>query len=132
MTSLCLYFQVHQPYRLKRYTVFHSDHFYFDNDKNREVCLKVAEKFDVSREDQDRFALESHRKAVAAVEADRFADEIEPIDATSCQARIQGDALEWLAFIFIWLDLPFTIHEPPELLDYIAKLSHRLSVSLPA
>jgi alpha-amylase len=44
MASVVFYFQVHQPYRLKRYTVFHSDHFYFDNDKNREICLKVAEK----------------------------------------------------------------------------------------
>jgi 3-oxoadipyl-CoA thiolase len=41
----------------------------------------VAEKYDVSREDQDGFALESHRKALAAVEARRFDDEIEPIEA---------------------------------------------------
>jgi alpha-amylase len=44
MASVVFYFQVHQPYRLKRYTVFHSDHFYFDTDKNREICQKVAEK----------------------------------------------------------------------------------------
>jgi 3-oxoadipyl-CoA thiolase len=47
----------------------------------------VAEKFDVSREDQDRFALESHRKALAAVEADRFADEIEPIEVPTDHRR---------------------------------------------
>jgi 3-oxoadipyl-CoA thiolase len=47
----------------------------------------VADKFDVSREDQDLFALESHRKAVAAVEANRFADETEPIDVPTDHRR---------------------------------------------
>ena len=41
----------------------------------------VAEKYDVSREDQDAFALDSHRKALAAVDARRFDEEIEPIEA---------------------------------------------------
>ena len=40
MASIVFYFQVHQPYRLKRYSVFHSDPFYFDDAKNREVLLK--------------------------------------------------------------------------------------------
>jgi 3-oxoadipyl-CoA thiolase len=41
----------------------------------------VAAKYDISREDQDAFALTSHRRAVAAVAAGRFDDEIAPIDA---------------------------------------------------
>lgn len=40
----------------------------------------VADKYGVTREDQDRFALSSHQKAVAAVSAGKFDDEIEPID----------------------------------------------------
>lgn len=44
MTSVVFYFQVHQPYRLRRYTVFDTDHFYFDNAKNRQICQKVADK----------------------------------------------------------------------------------------
>jgi acetyl-CoA C-acetyltransferase len=39
----------------------------------------VAEKFRVSREEQDAFALESHRKAVAAARAGKFKDEILPV-----------------------------------------------------
>ncbi|NIR31015.1 MAG: acetyl-CoA C-acyltransferase [Gammaproteobacteria bacterium] len=39
---------------------------------------KVAERWQVSREDQDRFALESHRRAVDATRDGRFADEILP------------------------------------------------------
>jgi len=41
----------------------------------------VADKYDVTRDDQDRFALASHQKAVAAAAAGRFDSEIEPIDA---------------------------------------------------
>jgi acetyl-CoA C-acetyltransferase len=39
----------------------------------------VAEKHGVSREEQDAYALESHRKAVAAIKAGRFKDEILPV-----------------------------------------------------
>jgi acetyl-CoA acyltransferase len=42
----------------------------------------VAKKYDVSREDQDRFAYESHQKAIAAQEAGRFQDEIVPLEIT--------------------------------------------------
>jgi alpha-amylase len=44
MASVCFYFQVHQPYRLRRYSVFDSDPFYFDNEANRAICEKVAAK----------------------------------------------------------------------------------------
>ncbi|HEU4629386.1 MAG TPA: thiolase family protein [Gemmatimonadaceae bacterium] len=42
---------------------------------------RVAERWGVSREDQDAYALESHRKAVAAWEAGRFADQVVPVAA---------------------------------------------------
>ncbi len=42
----------------------------------------VAERFGISREDQDAFALQSHRKAVAAQKAGRFDDEIVPVTVT--------------------------------------------------
>ncbi len=44
MSSIVFYFQVHQPWRLRRYTVFDTDPFYFDNIANREILLKVADK----------------------------------------------------------------------------------------
>lgn len=44
MASVCLYFQVHQPYRLRRYSVFDNDPFYFDNDANKAIFEKVANK----------------------------------------------------------------------------------------
>ncbi|MCJ7691837.1 MAG: glycoside hydrolase family 57 protein [Sedimentisphaerales bacterium] len=44
MASVCFYFQVHQPLRLRHYTVFDKDDRYFDDDKNRAICRKVANK----------------------------------------------------------------------------------------
>lgn len=39
----------------------------------------VAEKYDVDREEQDRFALQSHERATDAVESGRFREEIVPL-----------------------------------------------------
>jgi alpha-amylase len=44
MASVCFYFQIHQPFRIRRYSVFDEDPFYFDNDTNRAICEKVANK----------------------------------------------------------------------------------------
>src|SRR5439155_19633326 len=41
---------------------------------------RVADKHDVTREAQDAFALRSHERAVAAIEAGRFRDEIVPVE----------------------------------------------------
>jgi 3-oxoadipyl-CoA thiolase len=46
-----------------------------------ETAENVAERYGVGREEQDEFALESHRRAVAAAEAGRFDDEIVPVPA---------------------------------------------------
>jgi 3-oxoadipyl-CoA thiolase len=46
-----------------------------------ETGENVAERYGVSREDQDAFALRSHRRAVAAADADRLAEEIVAIEA---------------------------------------------------
>jgi alpha-amylase len=44
MASVCFYFQVHQPCRLKRYTIFDQGANYFDDYRNAEICKKVATK----------------------------------------------------------------------------------------
>ncbi len=43
---------------------------------------KVAQQWQVSREDQDAFAVESHRRALVAIAAGKFAAEIAPLDVT--------------------------------------------------
>jgi acetyl-CoA acyltransferase len=44
---------------------------------------RVARRYQVSREDQDAFALASHQKAVAAQSAGRFAGELIPVPVTT-------------------------------------------------
>ena len=45
-----------------------------------ETGENVAERYGISRSDQDDFALESHRRALAAAEAGRFDDELVTVD----------------------------------------------------
>jgi 3-oxoadipyl-CoA thiolase len=45
-----------------------------------ETAENVAERYGVSREDQDAFAAESHRRAAEAMDSGRFDDEIVPVD----------------------------------------------------
>jgi len=44
MATICFYFQVHQPCRLRRYTVFDSTPNYFDDQTNARIMKKVAAK----------------------------------------------------------------------------------------
>lgn len=44
MASIVFYFQVHQPHRLKPYSVFHTDPFYFHEEVNAQIAEKVADK----------------------------------------------------------------------------------------
>ena len=44
MASVCFYFQVHQPFRLRHYTVFDKSQRYFDEHNNAAICKKVASK----------------------------------------------------------------------------------------
>ncbi len=48
---------------------------------------RVAIKDHVSREDQDAFALESHRRAVAAIDAGRFVEEMAPVTVRDARGR---------------------------------------------
>jgi 3-oxoadipyl-CoA thiolase len=52
-----------------------------------ETAENVAERYEVTRADQDAFAVESHRRAAAAQDAGTFAREIVPIEAPSANGR---------------------------------------------
>ena len=59
-----------------------------------ETGENVAERYGVSREDQDAFALRSHRRAVAAAEAGLLAEEIVPIEAPRGRETVVVEADE--------------------------------------
>jgi len=52
-----------------------------------ETAENVAERWTVERERQDAFALESQRKAIAAIEAGRFDDQIVPVTVTPAKGE---------------------------------------------
>jgi 3-oxoadipyl-CoA thiolase len=59
-----------------------------------ETGENVAERYGVSREDQDAFGLRSHQRAVAAAEAGIFAEEIVPIEAPRGRETVTVEADE--------------------------------------
>ena len=54
---------------------------------------KVAEEWKVSREEQDAFAYASHQKAIAAIAAGEFRDEISPYDVVARMPDLAGNAV---------------------------------------
>jgi 3-oxoadipyl-CoA thiolase len=72
-----------------------------------ETAERVAKMYEVSREDQDAFALRSHQRAIAAQKSGRFAEEIvsvevpqrkgEPLHLTEDEGPRQDTSLEALA-----------------------------------
>jgi acetyl-CoA C-acetyltransferase len=72
-----------------------------------ETAERVAQKYEVSREDQDAFALRSHERAIAAQQSGRLAEEIvavviaqrkgEPISLTADEGPRADTSLEALA-----------------------------------
>ncbi|RNF85360.1 acetyl-CoA C-acyltransferase [Montanilutibacter psychrotolerans] len=72
----------------------------FSNDENVAIAYgmgitaeKVAEEWKISREDQDAFALASHQKAIAAIQAGHFKDEISPYEIVSHLPDLAGNAI---------------------------------------
>jgi len=46
MKSICFYFQIHQPFRLRRYRFFDigNNHYYYDDYQNEEIFHRIADK----------------------------------------------------------------------------------------
>ena len=71
----------------------------FANDENVAIAYgmgitaeKVAEEWNISRDDQDAFALASHQKAIAAIQAGEFKSEISPYEVVSRIPDLAGNA----------------------------------------
>ncbi len=102
MASVCFYFQVHQPFRLRHYTVFDTSSEYFDEAKNAQICRKVANKcylpanrmlLDLIRQYEGRFRVAFSITGVALDQFKRYAPEV----LSSFQALAQTGCVEFLA-----------------------------------
>lgn len=55
----------------------------------------IADQYNISREDQDKFAISSQEKAIAAIDSGRFSDEIVPIEIIDRKGTIIVDTDEY-------------------------------------
>lgn len=59
-----------------------------DGNHNGVTAENVATKYNVSREEQDEFALESHKRAVDAIQSGKFKEEILPVELRDRKGNI--------------------------------------------
>ncbi len=113
MPSVCLYFQVHQPYRLRRYSVFDTDRHYFDEQKNGELCRKVARKcylpanqvmLELIAKHQGKFRVAYSITGVAIEQLSEFAPEVidsfKELGATGCVEFLDETYYHSMAFLY--------------------------------
>jgi alpha-amylase len=113
MASVCFYFQVHQPFRLRRYSVFDSDPNYYDDAKNAEIARKVAHKcylpanrmfLDVIREHGDRFKMAYSISGLAIEQFQQYVPEVidtfHELNATGCVEFLSETYYHSLAFLY--------------------------------
>jgi alpha-amylase len=102
MPSVSFYFEVHQPFRVRRYTVFEKNHNYFDEGANRSICQKVAQKsylpanqaiLDLIRQHDGRFRVAYSITGCALEQFERYAPEV----MDSFHALAETGCVEFLA-----------------------------------
>ena len=102
MPSVCFYFQVHQPLRLRHYTVFDKDERYFDEQKNAFICKKVANKcylpanrliLDMIRKFKGRFKVAYSLTGILLEQLERYSPEV----ISTFHALAETGCVEFLA-----------------------------------
>ena len=102
MASVCFYFQVHQPFRLRHYTVFDHSPRYFDEFKNASICRKVANKcylptnrllLDVIRRHEGRFRVAFSLTGVVIEQFQKYCPEV----MSTFDALAETGCVEFLA-----------------------------------
>ena len=113
MASVVFYFQVHQPFRLRHYSIFDSGTNYFDDEANAAICRKVADKcylptnaliLDLIRRHEGRFRVSYSLTGLAIEQFRRFApdvlDSFLELGATGCVEFIAETYHHSLAFLY--------------------------------
>jgi acetyl-CoA acyltransferase len=83
-----------------------NEKFFTENEKNVGIAYGmgitaeiVAKKWEVSREDQDAFSLESHLRALRAIEKGYFKDEIVPFPTKSRLPNLEKQVIDEIEFL---------------------------------
>ncbi len=113
MASVCFYFQVHQPHRLRHYTVFDKEEHYFDDHKNAAICRKVANKcylpanrllLDLINKHQGLFRISYSITGTLLEQLEQFAPEVlstfDALAQTGCVEFIAETYYHSLSFLY--------------------------------
>ncbi len=115
MPSVCFYFQVHQPFRLRHYTFFDigESHFYEDDEQNRLILNKVAAKcylpmnalmLDLIERNKGRFRISFSISGVALDQFEKYNPAIlasfQKLARTGCVEFLNETAFHSLSFLF--------------------------------
>jgi len=113
MASICFYFQVHQPLRLRHYTVFDKNTQYFDDYKNAFICRKVANKcylpanrllLDIIRQFEGRFRIAYSLTGVLLEQLLSFSPEVmstfDALAETGCVEFLAETYYHSLSFLY--------------------------------
>jgi alpha-amylase len=113
MASVVFYFQIHQPFRLRRYSVFDTDRHYFDDYKNADILRKVAQKcylpanrvmLDTIRANDGRFRIAYSITGVALEQMKAYAPEVlhtlEELNKTGCVEFLSETYFHSLSFLY--------------------------------
>ena len=115
MPSVCLYFQVHQPYRLRHYSFFDIGryHTYEDMGKNRQILDKVAEKcylpanammLDLIKKYQGKFRISFSLTGIILDQLEEYRmdvlDSFKRLADTGCVEFLGETSYHSLAFLF--------------------------------
>jgi len=113
MPSVCFYFQAHQPYRLRPYTIFDEDCSYFDDFKNAEICRRVANKcympanrviLDLIKKYDGRFRVSYSITGVLLEQLEKYSPEVlasfKELAATGCVEFLAETYYHSLSFLY--------------------------------
>ncbi|MCS7034914.1 MAG: glycoside hydrolase family 57 protein [Phycisphaerae bacterium] len=113
MPSVCLYFQVHQPYRLRRYSVFDNDRNYFDEAKNAEILRRVAHRcylpankllYELIKSLEGRFRVAFSLSGIVIEQIERHNPEVmesfQMLNSTGCVEFLNETYYHSLAFLY--------------------------------
>jgi len=131
MPSICFYFQVHQPKRLRKYTIFdiNNSHLYQDDHANASIMRKVAEKcylptnkilLDLIKKHNGNFKIAFSISGVAIEQMKLYSPEtlqsFKDLVATGCVELLGETYYHSLAAVFSETEFRRQIHKHRELM----------------
>ncbi len=132
MASICFYFQVHQPLRLRHYTVFDKSDQYFDDYKNASICRKVANKcylpanrllLDIIRKLGGRFKIAYSITGVLLEQLQLFAPEVmstfDALAETGCVEFLAETYYHSLSYLYSHDEFVEQVNKHLETIEYL-------------